>query len=63
MIGDYQIVERKTAAEVNRAFLQWLSSREQRPFFAFLNYFDVHDPYIPSEPFNRVCLGLESQPI
>src|SRR5262249_19164009 len=24
-----------------------------RPFFAFLNYFDAHDPYLPPPPFNR----------
>jgi len=38
---------RKPAALVNREFLDWLSRRRQpeRPFFAFLNYFDVHYPY------------------
>jgi arylsulfatase A-like enzyme len=39
--------DRKGAAEVNRELLGWLSSRAQseRPFFAFLNYFDAHYPY------------------
>jgi arylsulfatase A-like enzyme len=39
--------DRKEAATVNRQFLDWLSSRRrpERPFFAFLNYFDAHDPY------------------
>ena len=38
---------RKGAAVVNREFLDWLSQRAQpeRPFFAFLNYFDAHYPY------------------
>ncbi len=38
---------RKPATAVSREFLDWLSSRRQpeRPFFAFLNYFDVHYPY------------------
>ncbi|HKI19435.1 MAG TPA: sulfatase-like hydrolase/transferase, partial [Isosphaeraceae bacterium] len=38
---------RKPAAMVNREFLDWLSRRRQpeRPFFTFLNYFDVHYPY------------------
>jgi arylsulfatase A-like enzyme len=38
---------RKTAGEVNRELLTWLSQREQteRPFFAFLNYYDAHTPY------------------
>ena len=39
--------DRKGAAEVNRELLGWLSNRTQpeRPFFAFLNYFDAHYPY------------------
>jgi arylsulfatase A-like enzyme len=39
--------DRKGAAEVNRELLGWLASRTQpeRPFFAFLNYFDAHYPY------------------
>jgi arylsulfatase A-like enzyme len=42
---------RKTAGSVNREFLAWLSHRRQsdRPFFAFLNYFDAHSPYLPPE--------------
>ena len=39
--------DRKSAAVVNRQLLSWLSRRQQpeRPFFAFLNYFDAHSPY------------------
>ena len=39
---------RKDAAEVNRELLDWLSTRDQpdRPFFAFLNYFDAHYRYV-----------------
>ena len=38
---------RKTAADINEDFLDWLSDQEGgRPFFAFLNYFDAHSPYI-----------------
>jgi arylsulfatase A-like enzyme len=39
--------DRKGAAVVNRELLDWLSHRTQpdRPFFAFLNYFDAHYPY------------------
>src|SRR5262249_3096125 len=43
---------RKSAAEINRAFLNWVSRQEQRPFFAFLNYFDAHAPYRPPPPFD-----------
>jgi len=39
--------DRKGAAVVNRELLDWLSRRSQRdrPFFAFVNYFDAHYPY------------------
>jgi arylsulfatase A-like enzyme len=39
--------DRKGAAVINHQFLDWLSARRQpeRPFFAFLNYFDAHYPY------------------
>ena len=37
----------KNAAEIDRAFLGWLSWQRTRgrPFFAFLNYNDAHSPY------------------
>jgi arylsulfatase A-like enzyme len=39
--------ERKEAAVINKEFLDWLSKRRQpdRPFFAFLNFYDAHHPY------------------
>ncbi len=42
---------RKTAEEVNREFLTWLSHRPERPFFTWLNYFDPHDPYYAPAPY------------
>lgn len=36
---------RKHADEVNAELLRWLGEEPQPPFFAMLNYFDVHDPY------------------
>ncbi len=42
---------RKSAGSINRNFLDWLSNRQEqnRPFFAFLNYYDAHSPYLPPE--------------
>src|SRR5271157_148959 len=43
---------RKDASIVNQEFLDWLSGRNEpdRPFFAFLNYWDAHHPYlVPGE--------------
>ena len=36
---------RKRADVVNQEVMEWIDRDHQRPFFAFLNYFDVHDPY------------------
>jgi arylsulfatase A-like enzyme len=50
--GYFDIVGRKRAADVNRAFLAWLDHGSDRPFFALLNYLDVHDPYITVAPYD-----------
>lgn len=36
---------RKRADVVNSEAMKWIGADHQHPFFAFLNYFDVHDPY------------------
>jgi arylsulfatase A-like enzyme len=41
----------KYAADVTDEFLAWQAKRAGRPFFAFLNYFDAHDPYAPPAPY------------
>lgn len=45
--------ERK-APEINRDFLRWLDTTGGRPFFAFLNYFDAHEPYEPAAEYRRM---------
>jgi arylsulfatase A-like enzyme len=52
MMGSQQKLVRKTAAELNEDFLRWLSYKDQRPFFVFLNYMDAHEPYLPAKPFD-----------
>ena len=49
--NNHRVLNRKTAAEVNDEFLGWLSHQEHQPFFAFLNYMDAHEPYLPPKPF------------
>ncbi len=44
-LGFHDWPGRKRADEVSQAFLTWLEGRAQRPYFAFLNYWDAHDPY------------------
>jgi arylsulfatase A-like enzyme len=45
------LVDRKRATLVTDEFLAWQQRDEDAPFFAFLNYFDAHDPYEPPEPY------------
>jgi arylsulfatase A-like enzyme len=41
--ADY--LPRRDARTLNRAVFHWLGHRPKQPFFLFVNYFDVHDPY------------------
>ncbi len=43
----YAYFNRKDAATINHDMLAWLAAQPKgQPFFAFLNYYDAHDPYI-----------------
>jgi len=42
---------RKYAEDINRSMLKWVGDDTDKPFFVFINYFDVHDPYVPPEPY------------
>jgi arylsulfatase A-like enzyme len=48
---------RKNAEAVNREFLGWVDRAGSRPYFAFLNYLDVHAPYFPPAPFDGMFSG------
>lgn len=41
---------RVLASDINRAALNWVDRDDEKPFLVFMNYFDVHDPYTPPEP-------------
>ncbi len=44
---------RKDAAQIRRDMLAWVARQQGRPFFAFLNLYDAHDPYMPPTGFDR----------
>lgn len=44
-LGNQQVLTRQPAADINAAFLDWQAHQRARPFFAFLNYLDAHEPY------------------
>jgi arylsulfatase A-like enzyme len=50
----HYVPEERTADDITSSFLRW--RRQQigtRPYFAFLNYFDAHEPYTPPAPFDE----------
>jgi len=47
-------VNRRQAHEVNAAVLRWIRTRGRRPYFAFVNYFDAHEFYLPPAPFDTM---------
>jgi len=49
--GFWDIPGRKRAEQVNHEFLRWLDGADGHPFFAFLNFMDVHDPYLIGAPY------------
>ncbi len=48
---------RKRAPEVSHGLTHWLARRGQRPYFAFLNYWDAHDPYFAPSGFQTEVPG------
>ena len=58
-LGWHELANRKAAEGLNRDFLRWLDGRSgERPYFAFINYFDAHEPYLPDPPYD-VLFGPE----
>ena len=53
LLGYHDVLGRKRAAEVGTSFLTWLDDRahagREGRFFAFLNYYDAHAPYIVAD--------------
>jgi arylsulfatase A-like enzyme len=40
---------RVDAAANNRALVRWLERDRERPYFAFVNFFDAHAPFLPAD--------------
>lgn len=55
----YVLAGRKDAARVVDEFLDWQGTQGRRPFFAFLNFFDAHEPYAPDAPYDLAFLDAE----
>ncbi len=56
---ELSVIEEKTergaqAVEVTRRGCAYLAAHRDSPFFLFLHYFDVHAPYTPPAPYDRM---------
>jgi len=49
-----EVFARKRAPQVNQELLSWIDQDRSKPFFAFINYFDVHEPYQPLDPYRKM---------
>jgi len=48
-----ELPARQRAEEINRRTLDWINQDKSKPFFVFLNYYDLHSPYLPLQPYRR----------
>jgi arylsulfatase A-like enzyme len=54
LVRSDQYMVRVAAPTINGGLLSWLDRRGKRPFFAMLNYYDAHGPYLPPAPYDRM---------
>ena len=47
VLGNHELLNRRHAADVADAFLAWQAREPGRPFLAFVNFFEAHEPYFP----------------
>ena len=62
IIGNDQLLGRKNAPAISKAFLRWIEERQGQPWFAFLNYYDAHRPYQPPPPFDTLFASAGIRP-
>jgi arylsulfatase A-like enzyme len=61
LVGRDELPARRTAANVNRSLLRWLDRDPDKPFFAFVNFLDIHTPYVPERPYRYKFAGSDAQ--
>lgn len=53
-IGVRDAKEFETARRINERTLAWLRENREKPYFAYLHYRDVHAPYVPPPPYDKM---------
>lgn len=49
----FDYLERQDARETNHEVIRWLRHPQANPYFLFINYFDVHVPYLTWPPYDH----------
>jgi arylsulfatase A-like enzyme len=63
-IGVRGAQEFETARRINERTLAWLRANREKPYFAYLHYRDVHAPYVPPPPYDKMFdKGGEGRPL
>src|ERR1051326_3902500 len=63
LLGRRRNLAELPAARVNGRFLRWLDGHGERPWFAFLNYFEAHGPYLSPVPWDTVYMSRADPPV
>jgi arylsulfatase A-like enzyme len=62
LAGSDQAIARPRASAINARFLEWMGKQKPgHPYFAFINYFDAHNPYIPRHDVFRKIAGYDKK--
>ncbi len=51
---DRLFFDERRAAQVNDAIVPWISEHADEPFFAWVHYFDPHQPFEPAPPYDQL---------
>ena len=54
LTGYHDNFPRRSARDINNQFLAWHDAIGSRPFFAFLNFYDAHETYLPPPPYDEM---------
>lgn len=54
LFGIHDLLERRTATDLRPRVSRWIGRRTGRPFFAFVNLYDAHNPYLPPAPWDTL---------
>ena len=54
LLGEHDLYWRRPASALRRDVAGWLGGHGQRPWFAFVNFYDAHNPYLPPAPWDTM---------